>query len=74
MISMHHPCMLQGHHLHGMQCSMAVFIHSLFILCVSWKWSLFFFVCVLHSSVVGFGSDFEVINGHGIEKKEVNSM
>jgi hypothetical protein len=35
---------------------------SLFVLCVSWKWLLF---------VVVFLSDFEVLNGHGIEKKEV---
>jgi hypothetical protein len=38
---------------------MAVFAHSLLVLC---------------SSVAAFfGSDFEVMNGHGIEKKEVNN-
>jgi hypothetical protein len=27
-----HPCAVQGHHLHSLQCSVAVSAHSLFIL------------------------------------------
>jgi hypothetical protein len=43
-------------------------VHSLFVLCISWKWLLFVLFVLCRSS---FGSDFEVTNGHGVEKKEV---
>jgi hypothetical protein len=48
-------------------------VHSLFFLCVSWKWLLFVLFCVAFECHGFFGSDFEVMNGHGIEKKEVNN-
>jgi hypothetical protein len=76
-----HPCIVQGHHLHGMQCS----VHSKVgivlicgrqhgclcslssIVCVSWKWFVLLALCL---SVRFFlRSYFEVMNGHGIEKK-----
>jgi hypothetical protein len=49
-------------------------VHSLFVLCVSWKW-LLFVLFVLHLSVgvfFFFGSDSEVMNDHVIEKIQVN--
>jgi hypothetical protein len=44
---------VQGHHLHGMQCSMALSANSLFILYVRWK-CLLFVLFVLLSSVIVF--------------------
>jgi hypothetical protein len=53
---------------HDMPCSVAVSAHSPF----NWKWLMFFFYVALECQFF-FRSDFEVMNGHGIENKEVNS-
>jgi hypothetical protein len=66
------PFVVQGHHLHDMQYIVAVcpfFVHPLcqlemVIVCSFW---VAFECCRL------FWSDFEVMNCHGVEKKEVTN-
>lgn len=67
-----HLCIVQGHHLYSLQCIITVgpfFPHSLcqlIVVAVSSFYGVF-------ESCSFSGSDFEVINGHGVENKDVNS-